>query len=71
MAADEGIAHHAKNLGIDAEAVEVERRDGLVEIRQSGEVPRDERPDSFILKSLLALRVGVVRERQSDLEDES
>ena len=71
MAADEGIAQYAKNLGIDAEAIEVERCDRPVEILQSSEVPRDEGPDSFELKSLLALRVGVVRARQSNLEDES
>lgn len=71
LAADEGIAQHAEDLRIDAEVVEVESRDGLVEILQPGEVPRDEGTDSLVLDPLFALCVGVVRERQSDLKNKS
>lgn len=66
LTGDEGIAEHSKDLGIDAHSVEVDRRDGFVEVLAT---PRDEGTYSLVLDPFEALRVGIVRERQADLDE--
>jgi hypothetical protein len=66
LTGDEGIAEHAQDRGIDARSVEVDRRDGLVEIFAT---PWYEGSYSLVLDPFEALRGGIVRERQADLDE--